>query len=84
MRCFGIEFNYWNKANDIRVRTTFPDSPVQALGMFYNGRVSRVDVAIVNKEPDPITVQLIGGAFQDIATLKPIQNVHIRSTSNLQ
>jgi hypothetical protein len=43
--------------------------------MFYNGRVSRVDVAIANNEPDPITVHVIGGAFQDIATLKPVSNV---------
>ena len=43
--------------------------------MFYNGRVSRVDVSIGNKEPDPITVQVIGGAFQDLATLKPVHNV---------
>ena len=43
--------------------------------MFYNGRTSRVDVAISNKESKPIMVQFIGGAFQDTATLKPVHNV---------
>ena len=43
--------------------------------MFYNGRTSRVDVSIHNNETEPITVHFIGGAFQDIATLKPIYNV---------
>ena len=59
-----------------RVRTTFPDSTTNTVGMFYNGRTSRVDVAISNKEAKPIMVQFIGGAFQDIATLSPIHNVH--------
>jgi hypothetical protein len=43
--------------------------------MFYNGRTSRVDVSIINKESIPIMVNLIGGQFQDIASLKIIQNV---------
>jgi hypothetical protein len=64
---------------DGRVRTTFPESQVNTLGMFYNGRTSRVDVSILNNETEPITVHFIGGAFQDIATLKPIQNVTSRS-----
>ena len=66
---------------DGRVRTTFPESQVNTLGMFYNGRTSRVDVSILNNETEPITVHFIGGAFQDIATLKPIQNVPSRSTT---
>jgi hypothetical protein len=64
----------WTCADD-RIRTTFPESQVNTLGMFYNGRTSRVDVSIHNNETEPITVHFIGGAFQDIATLKPIHNV---------
>jgi hypothetical protein len=60
-----------------RIRTTFPDSNVNTIGMFYNGRTSRVDVSVSNKEAKPIVVHLIGGAFQDVATLKPVHNVHI-------
>ena len=58
-----------------RIRTTFPDSTTNIVGMFYNGRTSRVDVAISNKESKPIMVHFIGGAFQDVATLKPVHNV---------
>jgi hypothetical protein len=58
-----------------RLRTTFPDSTTNTVGMFYNGRTSRVDIAFSNKESKPIMVQFIGGAFQDIATLKPVHNV---------
>lgn len=60
---------------DCSVRTTFPDSAVNTVGTFFNGRTSRVDVAITNKEPQKITVNFIGGVFQDIATLKPVHNV---------
>ena len=58
-----------------RVHTTFPDSAANTFGMFYNGRTSRVDVSIHNKESQPIFVLYIGGAFQDTATLKPVHNV---------
>ena len=48
---------------------------MNTVGMFYNGRTSRVDVAFSNKESKPIMIQFIGGAFQDIATLNPVHNV---------
>lgn len=64
---------------DGSIRTTFPESQVNTLGMFYNGRTSRVDVSIHNNETEPITVHFIGGAFQDLATLKSIHNVLLRS-----
>jgi hypothetical protein len=60
---------------DCSVKTTFPDSAVNTVGMFFNGRTSRVDVSIHNMEPQKITVNFIGGYFQDIATLKPVVNV---------
>jgi len=34
-----------------------------------------VDVSIQNLEKQKITVNVIGGVFQDIATLKPVLNV---------
>lgn len=55
--------------------TTFPESQNPKLGMFYNGRTSRVDIAISNGEKEPIIVHFIGGQFQDVATLKPVFNV---------
>ena len=58
-----------------RMGTTFPESQVPTLGMFYNGRTSRVDVAISNKEKLPMTVNYIGGQFQDLTTFKPVVNV---------
>jgi len=48
---------------------------VNTVGTFFNGRTSRVDISIQNTEPQKITVNFIGGAFQDIATLKPVLNV---------
>ena len=68
---------------DCSVRTTFPESQVNTLGMFYNGRTSRVDVSIHNNETEPITVHFIGGAFQDLATLKPIHNVPLPVRTSL-
>ena len=58
-----------------RMVTTFPDSQVPQLGMFFNGRTSRVDVAIHNKESNPITIHLIGGHFSTLDTMKPLHNV---------
>ena len=79
---FGVFVRMARDGVDGRVRTTFPESQVNTLGMFYNGRTSRVDVSILNNETEPITVHFIGGAFQDIATLKPIQNVTSRPQFN--
>jgi hypothetical protein len=45
------------------------------LGLFYNGRTSRVDVSVTNREKEQVVVHFIGGSFNDIATLKPILNV---------
>jgi len=59
----------------IVLETTFPESQNPKLGMFYNGRTSRVDVAISNGEKEPIKIHFIGGQFQDVATLKPVFNI---------
>jgi hypothetical protein len=45
------------------------------LGLFYNGRTSRVDVSVTNREDQQVVVHYIGGSFNDIATLKPVLNV---------
>jgi len=34
-----------------------------------------VDISVTNREAKPIVVHYIGGAFQDIATMKPVLNV---------
>jgi hypothetical protein len=64
--------------------TTFPESQNPKVGMFYNGRTSRVDIAISNAEKEPIIVHFIGGQFQDLATLKPVFNVlrHLPPTTS--
>ncbi|EEP83005.1 conserved hypothetical protein [Uncinocarpus reesii 1704] len=58
---------------NVDVSTTFPDSEVFGVKL-VNGLPTTAQVKIANNEPDPITVNIIGGSLWTLS--EPSQNVH--------